>query len=136
MADWRTAIDGWLDARRGELRGIRRYLHANPEPSREEYQTTRYLADALDEVGLPHEIAPTGRGVVAGPAGANGSPLVAIRADIDALRIHDAKTVPYRSSRDGLMHACGHDAHAAMALGAALALWTCRDALPREIAWR
>ena len=54
------------------------------------------------------------------------------RADIDALRIHDAKTVPYRSTRDGVMHACGHDAHATMALGAALALWQCRDSLARR----
>src|SRR3954468_24296474 len=115
MADWRTAIDGWLGARRGELRDIRRHLHANPEPSREEYQTTRFLAGALDEAGLSREIAPTGRGLVARPPGANGVAAVAIGADMDALRIHDAKTVPYRSSRDGVMHACGHDAHATMA---------------------
>lgn len=136
MADWRTAIDGWLDARRDELCRTRRHLHANPEPSREEYQTTRFLAEALDDAGLTREIAPTGRGLIAGPPGMDGAPVVAIRADIDALRIHDAKTVSYRSAREGVMHACGHDAHATMALGAALALWNCRDALPREIAWR
>jgi amidohydrolase len=136
MADWRTAIDGWLDSRRGELRDIRRHLHAHPEPSREEYQTTRFLAEALEEASLPRQVAPTGRGLVTGPAGPEGAPVVAIRADIDGLRIHDAKSVPYRSSREGVMHACGHDAHATMALGASLALWSCREALPREICWR
>jgi amidohydrolase len=62
--------------------------------------------------------------------------MIAVRADIDALRIHDAKTVAYRSARDGVMHACGHDAHATMALAAAQALWHCRDVLPPETPWR
>jgi amidohydrolase len=136
MADWRTAIDGWLDARRGELRDIRRHLHAHPEPSREEYQTTRFLAETLDASSVPRQVAPTGRGLTAGPTGSNSSPVVAIRADIDGLRIQDAKSVAYRSRRDGVMHACGHDAHATMALGASLALWHCREALPREVCWR
>ena len=81
-------------------------------------------------------IAPTGRGLVAGPEGKHGTEILAFRADIDALRIHDVKTVAYRSTREGVMHACGHDAHATMALGAALALWQCRDQLPRGLMWR
>jgi amidohydrolase len=136
MAEWREAIDGWIESRRGELRDIRRHLHAHPEPSREEYQTTRFLAGELASAGIPRSIAPTGRGIIAGPEYTDGWPVIAVRADIDALRIHDAKTVAYRSSRDGVMHACGHDAHATMALGAAQALWHCREALPRETAWR
>ena len=75
-------------------------------------------------------IAPTGRGLVAEPEGSGDRPRVAFRADIDALRITDAKSVPYRSGHDGVMHACGHDAHATMALAAALALWECRESLP------
>jgi len=59
-----------------------------------------------------------------------------MRADIDALRMNDAKTLPYRSSCEGVMHACGHDAHAAMVVAASLALWTQRDALPESTAWR
>jgi amidohydrolase len=55
---------------------------------------------------------------------------------MDALRILDAKTVPYRSTRAGVMHACGHDAHATMVLSGALALWECRHALPESTAWR
>ena len=68
----------------------------------------------LDEAGLRVRIAPSGRGLVAEPEGQRDRKRVAIRADIDALRIADAKSVPYRSSREGLMHACGHDAHATM----------------------
>ena len=136
MVGWRTAIDEAVEARRGLLREVRRGLHANPEPSREEFQTTRMLAEQLDMAGISSAIAPTGRGLIAGPQHANGDPVIAFRADIDALRIHDAKTVPYRSTRDGVMHACGHDAHATMALGAALALWQCRGDLPRGLAWR
>ena len=81
-------------------------------------------------------IMPSGRGLIAEPNDQGGRPRVAFRADIDALRIADAKSVPYRSCREGVMHACGHDAHATMALGAALALWECRDASARDVAWR
>ena len=116
---WRKVIDESVESRRELLREVRRRLHASPEPSREEYQTTRFLAEQLEKAGISSAIAPTGRGLIAGPQGANGEPVIAFRADIDALRIHDVKTVPYRSTRDGVMHACGHDAHAAMALGAA-----------------
>ena len=136
MAEWREVIDGWIDERRGMFREVRRRLHAHPEPSREEYQTTRFLAEELQKAGIPHKLAPTGRGLVAGPETDRERSILAFRADIDALRIHDAKTVPYRSTRDGVMHACGHDAHATMALGAALALWQCRDDLPSSTAWR
>jgi amidohydrolase len=136
MADWREAIDESIEARESLLREIRRRLHANPEPSREEYQTTRLLADELERAGIPREVAPTGRGLVAGPKDGSGMPAIAFRADIDALRIRDAKTVPYRSTRDGVMHACGHDAHATMGLVAAMGLWRCRDSLPRKTLWR
>lgn len=136
MADWREAVDHWLEEHRGLLREVRRQLHSHPEPSREEYQTTRFLAEQLEEAGLPRSIAPTGRGLIAGPEPEDDVPLVAFRADIDALRVHDAKEVAYRSTRDGVMHGCGHDAHAAMALGAALALWHGRGALPPRIGWR
>jgi amidohydrolase len=136
MSGWRGAIDGWLDSRNGELRALRRHLHTHPEPSREEYQTTRFLAEKLRLAGIPHAIAPSGRGIIAGPENPRGLPAVAVRADIDALRIHDAKSVSYRSARDGVMHACGHDAHATMALAAAQALWHCREELPAELSWR
>ncbi|MFO0890428.1 MAG: amidohydrolase [Isosphaeraceae bacterium] len=136
MADWREAIDEWLEERHGLLREVRRRLHAHPEPSREEYLTTRFLAEEFEQAGLPRTVAPTGRGLFAGPEPDDGQPLIAFRADIDALRIQDAKPVSYRSTRDGVMHACGHDAHTTMALGASLALWNCRDVLPPKFGWR
>ncbi len=135
-ASWHPAIDEAVEARRDLLREVRRVLHANPEASHEEYQTTRFLAEELEKAGISSAIAPTGRGLIAGTTNGADQPLIAFRADIDALRIHDAKTVPYRSQVDGVMHACGHDAHAAMALGAALSLWQCRSDLPPDLAWR
>ncbi len=136
MNDWREAIDRQVDALTDELREVRRHLHAHPEPSREEFETTRYVSDRLRREGIAHRVVPSGRGIVAGPEGvAAQGPRVALRADMDALRLVDAKEVEYRSTRDGVMHACGHDAHTAMALGAALALHRCGDALPAPVAW-
>jgi amidohydrolase len=132
------ALDASIDEMGEFLRSVRRHFHAHPEPSREEFQTTRELARHLTDAGIPLEIAPTGRGIIAGPdVGVDGRPRVAFRADMDALPMQEGKlAVPYRSTRDGVMHACGHDAHATMALGAALALHRCREYLPRPIAWR
>src|SRR5262249_44271243 len=98
--------------------------------------TTEYLAHQLGAAGLRVRVAPTGRGLIAEPEGLGTHHRVAIRADIDALRIPDAKSTPYRSCHDGVMHACGHDAHATMALAAALALRAARESLPTPIAWR
>jgi amidohydrolase len=136
MADWRGALDGYIDSIAETLRAVRRHLHAHPEPSLEEFETARYLADRLDEAGIPRRVVPSGRGVIADPFPEAVSGRVAIRGDIDALRMHDNKEVPYRSTRDGVMHACGHDAHATMALGASLALWSCRAWLPWPTPWR
>ena len=136
--DWREAIDGYLDAADAGLRAIRRHLHAHPEPSRQEFETTRYLARQLEAAGISTRLAPSGRGLIADPvtSGPTSAARFAIRGDIDALGLQDAKEVPYRSTRDGVMHACGHDAHATIALGAAMALHACRDRLPRPVAWR
>jgi len=136
MVDWRQAIDVYIESHTERWRALRRHLHAHPEPSREEYGTTRFLAEQLEEAGMPVRIVPLGRGLIAGREGPDDRPRVAMRADIDALRMHDAKDLPYRSSREGVMHACGHDAHAAMLVAASLALWTQRDALPESTAWR
>jgi amidohydrolase len=99
---------------------VRRDLHAHPELSREERRTTDLLADALAHVGLSPRILPTGTGLTCdvGPE----PPTVALRADLDALPIPDTKDVSYRSRVDGVAHACGHDVHATVVLGAGLAL--------------
>ncbi len=136
MNEWQASIDARIDRQSERWVSVRRHLHVHPEPSREEYRTTEYLSGLLEEIGLEVRVAPTGRGLVAEPPGLDDRPRIAFRADIDALRIPDAKAVPYRSCHDGVMHACGHDAHATMALAAAMALWDGRDSLPSPIAWR
>jgi len=104
----------------GDLIALRRDLHAHPEPSWEEHRTTEVLVERLRRAGLAAEVGPTGTGALC-DVGREG-PIVAIRADIDALRLHDAKEVPYRSTVPGVCHACGHDVHTAAALGAGLAV--------------
>ncbi|AGA29744.1 M20 metallopeptidase family protein [Singulisphaera acidiphila] len=136
MIDWREAIDDHIDAIAGSLLGIRRHLHAHPEPSREEFETTRYLGDQLRTAGLPSKILLEGRGIIAGSSLSAEGQAVAIRADMDALRIQDRKEVAYRSERAGLMHACGHDAHSTMVLGASFALHHCEKVLPWPVPWR
>lgn len=101
----------------------RRHLHAHPELSFQEFETTEFICKKLEEFGIAFE-RPTETGAVATVRGtapaAGGKPVtVAIRADIDALPIHEENDLPYRSTRDGVMHACGHDAHTATLLGLA-----------------
>lgn len=136
MTDWRSVIDREIDGLADDLRAIRRHLHAHPEPSREEHQTTLFLGRKLEEAGIPFRIIPSGRGIIAGPEPVSGLRRVALRADMDALRLQDLKEVAYRSTRDGVMHACGHDAHSTMALGAVLALSRCGRAFPWPVSWR
>lgn len=114
------AIAASVDARADELIALRRDLHAHPEPSWQEHRTTEVLLAQLRAAGLDARTAPTGTGVIC-DLGTDG-PIVALRGDIDALRLHDTKEVPYRSTVDGVCHACGHDLHATVVVGAALAL--------------
>jgi amidohydrolase len=106
--------------REGDLVALRRDLHAHPEPSWAEHRTTSILLEELRTAGLAPRVAPTGTGVLC-DIGTEG-PMVVVRGDIDALRLHDEKDVPYRSTVEGVCHACGHDVHAVAALGAALAV--------------
>ena len=93
----------------------RRHLHRHPEPSFEEHETARFVAETLESLGIATE-RPTATSVV----GRLGSgPAIALRADIDALPITEESGVEFASRRDGFMHACGHDGHTAMLLGAA-----------------
>lgn len=119
-ADADVRIAATLDELDASLVALRRDLHAHPEPSWEEHRTTRKLLDLLHAHWIPAVPAPTGTGVIA-DVGVDG-PLVALRGDIDALRMHDTKEVPYRSTVDGVCHSCGHDLHATATAGAAIAL--------------
>ncbi len=99
-----------------EMREWRRHLHMHPELSAQETRTTAFLEERLLAFGLlPRRLAPTG--VVADIG--QGGPLIALRADIDALPIVEDSLAPYASRTPGVMHACGHDAHTAMLLGVA-----------------
>ena len=111
----------------GEIIDIRRQIHKNPELSFEEYETAKVISDFLMSWEIEHEtIAETG--VVALIKGRNPEKKkIALRADIDALPIQESNNVSYCSLNAGVMHACGHDAHAAMLLGAAKVLNQLRD---------
>lgn len=111
----------------GEIIDIRRQIHKNPELSFEEYETAKVISDFLMSWEIEHEtIAETG--VVALIKGRNPEKkTIALRADIDALPIQESNNVSYCSLNAGVMHACGHDAHAAMLLGAAKVLNQLRD---------
>lgn len=100
---------------------IRRQLHAYPELAFAEKRTTQLVVDSLQELGLAPKVLPSGTGVVCDIGAATG-PVIALRADIDALPIADQKHVPYRSTVDGVCHGCGHDAHTAILLCAAASL--------------
>jgi amidohydrolase len=113
-------VNAMVDHRAGELTYTRRWLHARPETSRNEHETTAALTERLMVEGLAPRVLSSGTGLVC-DIGDTG-PMVALRADIDALAMHDAKDVPYRSLHDGACHACGHDVHTAIVLGAGLIL--------------
>ena len=102
---------------------FRRDLHRHPELGRREHRTTQVIADRLAAAGLEPSILSTGTGVVCDVVGTAGDPpALGLRGDIDALPMTDAKPVPYRSTISGVCHACGHDAHTAIVLGAGLVL--------------
>ncbi|HEX2404525.1 MAG TPA: amidohydrolase, partial [Acidimicrobiia bacterium] len=98
---------------------LRRLLHRHPEPANEEHQTTALIAASLDENGLAYQDRrpETGLWLDIGP-----KPLIGFRADLDALPIHEPEENVPRSQNPGWMHACGHDGHAAIAFGIAVAL--------------
>jgi len=106
------------------LVALRRHLHAHPELSDREHNTARLIARELADLGLETRTGLAGgTGVIASiPATRPDAPTVALRADIDALPIHEATGLPWASTLPGVMHACGHDGHTAILIGAARAL--------------
>ncbi|MFO7172907.1 MAG: amidohydrolase [Bacillota bacterium] len=101
-----------------DLVAWRRHLHAHPELSFQETETSRYIQEHLRRFGIPFTL-PAGTAVVGVIEGRRPGRTVAIRADIDALPIEEENTFPFRSTRPGVMHACGHDGHTAILLGVA-----------------
>ena len=122
MLDDTTAdrIDALLTGLDAELLGVRRDLHAHPEIGRAEHRSTRVVADRLRAAGLEPRLLP-GTGLVC-DLGPSGGRRVLLRADLDALPVPDTCEHPWRSTVPGMCHACGHDAHTAVVLGAGLTL--------------
>lgn len=97
----------------------RRHLHQRPELGFKEQLTAQFVAQKLQEWGIEHQTGIAKTGIVATISSDRPGPVLAIRADMDALPIQEENEVPYRSQHDGVMHACGHDGHTAIALGTA-----------------
>lgn len=106
---------------------VRHHLHAHPELSYMEYETSAFVQEKLQQLGIPFRvIAQTGvAGVIEGKN--PGKKIIALRADMDALPIQEENNVPYKSLREGVMHACGHDVHTTCLLGAAKILQETRN---------
>lgn len=115
-----------------ELTKLRRKLHSEPELSFEEFKTTEFICNYLDELGISYRrTEPTG--VIAEIYGKTDGKTVALRGDMDALSVQQLNDVPYASKIEGKMHACGHDAHTSMLLIAAKALSEVKDQLPGNV---
>ncbi|MGH3787909.1 MAG: amidohydrolase [Pseudonocardiaceae bacterium] len=113
-------LDEWLSRHGADLVGWRRQVHAHPELAYQEYRTTALIAEQLSSAGLKPAVLPLGTGLICDVG--TGSRCVALRADIDALPLSEGTGLPFASTVDGAMHACGHDAHVAILIGTALCL--------------
>ena len=102
-----------------EFTAVRRHLHTHPELSYQEFETSAFVQTKLKTFGIPFTVMAE-TGVVGLIEGKNpSSRIIALRADMDALPIHEENEVPYKSIKEGIMHACGHDVHTTCLLGAA-----------------
>ena len=116
-----------------ELTALRRDFHMHPELGLQEFRTATRIEEELDKLGIEHRrVGETGVWATV-RGGREGDGKVLLRADIDALPIQEINDVPYKSQNDGVMHACGHDAHTAMLLGAAKLLMQNRDKFDGEV---
>lgn len=112
----------------GEIVDMRRHLHSNPELSFQEFETAKFVAAALKEIGLVPVEGIANTGVSALIEGKNpDKKVIALRADIDALPIKETNNIPFKSNNEGVMHACGHDVHTSSLLGTARILNQLKD---------
>ncbi len=130
----RNTITTLAPAQQDYIVSARRHLHQHPELSFQERETAAFVARELRACGLePREGFGGGYGIVVDIEGARPGPTVALRADMDALPVEEENDLPFRSRNPGVMHACGHDAHTAVLLGAARALAGLRDRFPGRV---
>ena len=119
-----------------KIKGYREHLHQNPELSYKEFNTMEYVAAKLKEIGIPYEkgIAGTGIiGIIRSSKHSEYQACIGLRADLDALPIQEQNTAFYKSKVDGVMHACGHDVHTSILLGAAEILFELREDLEHPV---
>ena len=129
-----TTIREQVRAIADEVIEMRRWLHQHAELSFQEVKTSGYIEKKLREMGGDLEITrPTPTSVMAVLKTGRPGPVIALRADIDALPIQEPQGLPYASKNDGVMHACGHDGHAAIQLGTVKVLLQNRDKLRGEV---
>ena len=128
-----SSITSLLDEVRPKIIEWRRYLHQHPELSFHEKETSQFIYDTLHSFGHIELSRPTETSVVGVIRGGKPGKTLAIRADIDALPIDEKNTFEFKSSRPGVMHACGHDGHTAMLLGTALILSKLKEELNGNI---
>jgi amidohydrolase len=126
-------IAALADAMKPELVATRRDFHEHPELSNREQRTSEVVAARLRALGLEVKTGVARYGVVALLKGGRPGPVVAVRADMDALPINETMDVPYKSQDPGVKHACGHDAHMTIELGVAEILTKMRDQLPGTV---
>ncbi len=120
-------IKGLAKQYAAEFIEVRRHLHAHPELSYQEFETSKFVQEKLADWNIPFEIKAT-TGVVGLIKAKNpGKRIIALRADMDALPIKEENDIPYKSKNDGVMHACGHDVHTTCLLGAAKILNETKD---------
>jgi amidohydrolase len=126
-------LDDVIESKTTDLVSLRRELHANPELSHEEFETTRLLKERLEDLGFEVHVREEGTGLYADLTSEGfdpkTDPTVAIRSDIDALPIRELNDIPYCSQREGVMHACGHDVHMTTVTGAGMAIRDIKDQL-------
>jgi amidohydrolase len=117
--EWMSrAVDGLAE----RMIALRRDIHAHPELAWNEVRTSALVADELVRSGLAPSVLPAGTGLLCDIVGDPEGPLVALRADLDALPMDEENAVTYRSTTPGIAHACGHDVHTAVLVGAGLGL--------------
>ena len=119
-----------------KVKGYREHLHKYPELSYQEFNTMQFVSDTLTQLGIEHKTSVGETGVVAliyGNKNTPNQPCIGLRADLDALPIREENQVDYKSTIDGVMHACGHDVHTSILLGVAEILNELKDELLQPV---
>lgn len=133
MSDIISQIKQLASSFKDDVTAIRHHIHMNPELSYQEHETAAFVAAELRKIGIEPKTGVADTGITALIEGKKSGPVVALRADMDALPITEKNDVPYKSRNEGVMHACGHDVHTSCLLGAAKILYAIREDLQGSV---